>query len=233
MAVDNQRVDAELMQTRGDRQAALAAADHNDCRIVVGVGARSGETVAPVLRAEVAYAVVRLRRAAAECLLVSLEFFQRRDDRPCAQPRRSIGNKPDNAGAGTEGGFEFEQGLDGFRSGARQPARRCSLCRKMKMSRLRARECFAQHCLDCRPAGQSLDGPGEGQHVAPETVGQKQFGGRRCVLRLQCRVEALQPALRIRRRRCLFSFSDVHHCLCVRRASQPSCPRLSRASTSS
>ena len=79
------------------------------------------------------------------------------------------------------------------------------------MSRLGARECFAQHGLDGRPAGQSLDGPGEGQHVAPEAIGQKQFGGRASIVRLQRRFEAFQPALRIRRGCRLFSFSDVHH----------------------
>ena len=77
VTVDDQRIDAELLQPRGDRKPGLSAADDNDSRVVIGVGACLGKAVAPVLGAEVADAVVRLRGALLQGLFVASEFFQR------------------------------------------------------------------------------------------------------------------------------------------------------------
>ena len=42
VAVDNQRIDTELMQARGDRQPGLSSADNNDGWVVICVAARFG-----------------------------------------------------------------------------------------------------------------------------------------------------------------------------------------------
>ena len=54
VAVDDQRVDAEMVEPRRGRQAGLAAAHDQHGRVVVGVGARLAALVEPVLAAEVA-----------------------------------------------------------------------------------------------------------------------------------------------------------------------------------
>ena len=74
MPVDDQRVDAELMQPRGDPKSGLPAADDDDCGIVIGIGARPGAAVAPVLGAEVARRVGL--GAAPEFLFVASQFVQ-------------------------------------------------------------------------------------------------------------------------------------------------------------
>ena len=83
MAVDNQRVDAELMQARGNRKPGLTAANNEHRGVAIVIGARLAQPVGPVLGAEIARAVGF--GPDAECLFVSSEVFQRRDDRPGAQ----------------------------------------------------------------------------------------------------------------------------------------------------
>jgi hypothetical protein len=53
VAVDDQRIDAERMQPRRDRQPGLAAAHDEHRRITVGEGALLGEAVKPVLGPDV------------------------------------------------------------------------------------------------------------------------------------------------------------------------------------
>ena len=146
MAVDDQRVDAELMQARGNRKPGLSAADHDHRRVMVGIRARLGKAIAPVRSAEVADAVAGLGRTVFQFLLVTPELFKRGDDCPRAQPRRHlrIGDKTDHAGTGAERGFELEQGLDGFGSGARHPARGRPMRGQMKILRVGARKRLAQ-----------------------------------------------------------------------------------------
>ena len=54
VAVDDQRIDAELLQPRGDAQPGLPASDDQHGGIAVGISALSRATVGPVLGAEVA-----------------------------------------------------------------------------------------------------------------------------------------------------------------------------------
>src|SRR5215467_6052678 len=230
MPVDNQSVDAELMQACGDRKASLSAANNDHGGIVVGVAACLGEAIAPVLGAEIAYAVSGLRCSVFQFFFVSLKFFKCCDDRPCAQPRRSIGNETNDACAGPEGGLEFEQAFDVVYSRAGDPARWRSACREMKTFRFCARKRLAHHRFDRWPAGHGLDSPCERQHIAPEALGQKQLRGGRRILRMQCRFEVLQPALRVRCCCCLLSFGDGHPQALVRstHSDYSSWPGLSR-----
>src|SRR5215467_8195660 len=139
--IDDQRIDAELMQARGNRKPGLAAADNKHRGIAIVISARLAQAVGPVLGAEIARAVGL--RPDSECLFVSSEFFERRDDRPGAQAG-GIWSETDNAGTAAEGGFECEQRFDRFGAGAGDPARRRSLRRDMKISWGGARECLAQ-----------------------------------------------------------------------------------------
>ena len=230
VAVDDQRVDAELMQARGNRKSGLAAADNEHRGLAIVIGARLAQPVGPVLGAEIARAVGL--GPDAECLFVSSEFFQCRDDRPGAQAG-GIGRETDNAGAGSERSLECKQRFDGFGAGARDPARWRPLRGDVEVSRRGARECFAQRRGDGRAATHCLYRPRESQHVAPEAVGMEQVCSRVGVICLQRGFEARKPMLRVRRRVCLLSFGDVHHWLRVGWAFRSRHAGLSRASTSS
>src|SRR5260221_3020318 len=107
MSVDDERIDAKLMQARGDRKPGLSAANDNDRRIVIGISARLGEAVTPVFGAEITRAVAS--RMFLECFFVAFELLQRRDDRPGAQPRRRlrIVNEAHDTAAAADGCFEF------------------------------------------------------------------------------------------------------------------------------
>ncbi|MGB9063126.1 MAG: hypothetical protein WCC80_07005 [Pseudolabrys sp.] len=82
MPVDDQRIDAMLMQARGNRKSGLAAPDNDHRGIAVVIGARLAQPVAPVFGAEIARAV--WLGPDSERFFVSSEFFQRRDDCPGA-----------------------------------------------------------------------------------------------------------------------------------------------------
>ena len=169
MPVDDQRVDAELLQPRRDREAGLAAADHDDRGIAIGKSALAGAPVGPIFGAEVAR---RVRFAAPlELLFVAAQFVQIRVQRPGPQAPLAVGNKTNDAVTRTGRGLEFEDRLDRFGAGAVDPARRRPRGRDMEIRRLRARERGSQRRLDSRPAGHGLDCPGEGQQVAPQAVG--------------------------------------------------------------
>ena len=195
-------------------------ADNDHRRIAIDIGARFAQPVAPVLGAEIARTVGLGPHF--ERFLVSLELFQRGDDGPGAQAGVGIGREAHDAGAAAQRGFEFEQGFDRFDAGTADPARRRSLRGNMKVSWRGARERFAQCRSDCGAARHRLDGPGEGQHVAPETVGMEAVGDSIGIARLQCSFEAREPSLRVRRRVRLLSLRDVHH------SWRPPSPRLVR-----
>ena len=174
MPVDDQRVDAELMQPRGDRQSGLAAADHEHRRIAVGIGALAGETVEPVVGAEIARCdcPVRARRLNAS-----------------SWPRSSCRVRVQRPGAQARA----------LRVGHQAHARRCrgrTRCRIRTIASMHSvparvtqrggvrlggiwkftgfvRASVSRSIARSRPAGHGLDGPGEGQHVAPEPVGQE------------------------------------------------------------
>ena len=117
--------------------------------------------------------------------------MQVRVEGPGAQLRRRlrIRHQPHDAVGRAECGFEVEQHLDCFGAGAGHPARRRALRRNMKLFWLCACQRLLQHCRNSLPAGHGLDRPGEGQHVAPETVRQEKVRGRFGVFRLQCRAK--------------------------------------------
>ena len=207
--VDDQRIDAELLQPRRDREAGLAAADHEHSGVAIGKRALAGEPVGPIFGAEIAR---RVRfRAPLEFFFVAPEFVQIRVQRPGAQPPLAVGHQADDAVARAECGLEFEDRLDRFGAGAADPARRRPPGRDMEIRRLRARERGSQRRLDRRPAGHGLDRPGEGQQVAPQAVGQEQGGGGNGILRAQRRFESREPAFGVgQRRKATAILDDIH-----------------------
>ena len=118
MAVDDQRVDAELRKPRGDGEAGMAAAHHQHGRIAVGIGALLREPVEPVVGAEVA---CRIGLAAPlELFFVAAQFLQVRIHGPGGEARRVllVADKTHNAAARPERGVEAEQAFDRFLAGA-------------------------------------------------------------------------------------------------------------------
>src|SRR5262245_63382104 len=133
VTVDDQRVDAELMQPRGTGKSCLSAADNNASRIAIGVGAPLGQAIAPVLGAEVAG---RVRfYAAPEFLFMTSKLMQICVQRPGPQPALRVRRKPQHAVGGAEYCFELEQRLDRFGARARYPARRRPARRNVKIFR--------------------------------------------------------------------------------------------------
>ena len=88
-----------------------------------------------------------------------------------------VGDESQHAVGRSAHSFELEQCLDSFGARAHHPAGRRSTRRNVEISRLSARDALPQHPSDRRPSSHRLDSPGEGEHIAPESVGQKQLGG--------------------------------------------------------
>ena len=82
LAVDDQRVDAELRQARGDRKPGLPAADDEHGRVAVGVCGGGFPQVEPVGPAKIARVGFAWRPRSADLLLEPLELVERREQRP-------------------------------------------------------------------------------------------------------------------------------------------------------
>src|SRR4029434_6106465 len=81
-AIDDQRVDIQLLQPRGDREAGLAAADPEHGGSAVGIAGRGLAQIEPVGAAKIARIGVAARPIDAELLLEALEFAKLRQERP-------------------------------------------------------------------------------------------------------------------------------------------------------
>ena len=86
LAVDDQRVDLQLLQPRGDAQPGLAAADHQHGRVAVGIFGRRLAQIEPVRPAEIARIGLAARPRDAELLLEAFQLLQRGQQRPGFQP---------------------------------------------------------------------------------------------------------------------------------------------------
>src|SRR5262249_46540898 len=112
VSVDDQRIDAELLQGPTNGEPGPSAPDNGDGRIAIGEGARFGQPVAPVLGAKVSRRVGL--RPAPEFFLVASELVQIRVQRPGAQAAVRVGDETQDAIGGAKSGFELEQGFNGF-----------------------------------------------------------------------------------------------------------------------
>ena len=197
LAVDDQGVDLQLLEARGDAQPGLAAADHQHRRIAVGIFGLGLAQVEPVRAAKIARIGVAARPRDAELFLKTLQFFQRRQQRPGFQPAAVAGirGQPHNAVAAALPGFELEDRLDRAGAGARHLARRRAIGIDRKPAGRGADGVSLQLLQDRVRAVDGLDVPAQRQHVAPIAVGMKQRF-QRAVVRLRERVlELRQPVV--------------------------------------
>ena len=196
LAVDDQRVHAQLAQPRGDRQAGLAGAHDQHGRIVIGIAARALALVLPVLGAEVAVVVIlALRAAGVAGLFMPAQRLQagEQDPGPHAARAARIGHQPRHPGAGARGGLEIEHQLDHVTPGPVRPARRRACRRDPEGPRADTLDCPAKQCLDGRPAAGGFDPPGCAQQVAPMPVRQQAGRGGGRIPATQRRFEGAQP----------------------------------------
>jgi hypothetical protein len=127
-AIDDQRVDLELREPRGDREPGLAAADHEHGRIAVRILRRGSPQVEPVRSAEVARVRLALGARPPDHFLDSVQLVERGEQRPrsrCVAVR--FRKQADDAAAATLHGLEAEDRFDRFCAGARHFARLGSL----------------------------------------------------------------------------------------------------------
>ena len=177
LAIDDQRIDVQLFQPRGDGKAGLAAADHEDGRVAVGIGGRCVAQVEPVGAAKIARIGVAARAIDAELFLKTLEFAKLGQQCPGFQPVAivRIGDQADDAAAAPDIGLELEDGLDCVGAGAHHLARRGAVRVDCKAAGHRAAGQRRQRFQDRVGAIERLDVPAQRQHVAPIAVGVEQL----------------------------------------------------------
>ncbi len=173
LAVDDQRVDLELLQPRGDRKPGLSAADHQHIGVAVGIFGGGLAQVEPVGPAEVARIGLAAWPRMALLLLETLQLFQCRQQRPGLQPVAiaGIGDQPHDTVAATGRRLEFEDRLDRLSAGAHHSAGRGALGIDAEVMRRAAAGMRGQFLEDREGAVDGLDVPAQRQHVAPVAVG--------------------------------------------------------------
>ena len=125
-AVDDQRIDVQLLQPRGDREPGLPAADDENSRIVFGIAGGVFAQVEPVGAAKIPRIGAATRACDAELLLKSLEFAELGQQRPRLELVAvvSIRDQPDDTAAASDPGLELEDRLDRVGAGPHHLARR-------------------------------------------------------------------------------------------------------------
>ena len=115
-AIDDQRVDVELAEPGRDRKARLAAADHEDGGVAVGVGLALAALIEPVVAAEIARVGLARWPALADVLLETFQLLERGEEHPgpdrIAASPRVVRNQPNDAVAAAKHRLELEDGLD-------------------------------------------------------------------------------------------------------------------------
>ena len=127
------------------------------------------------------------------------------------KPALPVGHETQRAVTRTDSGVEVEQRLDTVGARAIDPARRRALRRDVEIRRLGARQRLAQYGLDRRPARRRADGPGEGEHIAPQPVGEKPAGYSAGIAGLQRRLEGGEPVFGLGLRRQAWAILDNGH----------------------
>ena len=97
LAIDDQRIDIQLLQPCRDRQPGLAAADHQHVGIAVGIVGRGLAQIEPVGAAKIARIGAATRPLGADLLLEALEFVKFGQQRPGLEPV-AVGRHPGSAG---------------------------------------------------------------------------------------------------------------------------------------
>jgi hypothetical protein len=173
-AVDDQRVDPELVEAGGDRQPRLSAADDQHRGITIDVLGGLPAQVEPVGSAEVARIGLAARPVGADMLFMPVQSLERRQQGPCPQTAPGTWREPHHAAAAPVGGLEREDRLDRLDAGADHAAWRRALRIDRETRRLRARHAIAEAFDHGLSATDGFDLPGERKHIAPMAVGVEQ-----------------------------------------------------------
>ncbi len=196
LAIDDQRVDLQLRQARGDRQPRLATADHEHRGITIGIRACGVALVEPVGAVEIARVRLATRPGLAELFLMATQRFERGEEHPgfertaCA----GIGRQAQHAVAGTDRGVEGEDGLDcrDAHSADLPRCRPCGIDAESSCTRLTLP--MAQGVHEHVGTADRAVVPGEREQVAPVAVVMEQRAQWRGVGRIERCLERAQPA---------------------------------------
>ena len=167
ITVDDQGIDPEMAEPRGNRQSGLTTAHHNHCRVAIRVGQRLGAQIGPVGTSKIAGVPGTLRALATRLLRVPVDLVEGGHQRPGTRPlgRRL---KAQHTGAVTRRAVKAEKRLHASTPCTRHFGRRCAVGGKRQIG----------HALQRRPQGvhsrglttECLELPGERQQIAPMTV---------------------------------------------------------------
>src|SRR2546423_15053082 len=85
-AVDNQRIDLQLLETCRDRKSGLSAADHQRDRIAVGIFGRGLALIETIGAAQIPRIGLAPGSRYSLLLLITFQFVERREQRPGFEP---------------------------------------------------------------------------------------------------------------------------------------------------
>src|SRR5438270_5964040 len=167
-AIDNQRIDAERLEARADRQAGLAATDNEHLRVAIGIGARRAAPVEPVGAREIARIRLAGRTSLTDALFMAAQLLERRQQRPGARRITVVlASEAQDPAAAAERGIEAKNGLDARGTGPRSAPRRGTIRVGAKGARTRLGR-FAFKALGYRlRAAEGAQPPAESEDVAP------------------------------------------------------------------
>src|SRR5258705_9071933 len=99
LAIDNQRVNLQLLETCRDRKSGLSATDHQRDRIAVGIFGRGLAQVEPGGAAKIPRIGLALRPRSSLLLLKTFQFVERCEQRPGLEPVAiaDVGYQPQNS----------------------------------------------------------------------------------------------------------------------------------------
>jgi hypothetical protein len=198
--VDDESVDFQLREPRGDRKPGLSPADDEHGRIAAGIFGGGFAQVEPVGPAKVARIDLALRPRSSEPLLVSLQFFERRQQRPRFERVAVIGvrREPQDAGTAALRRFKAEDCFERIGAGASHVAGRRPARLEFEASWTVAGGMGWKLAQDRIGTVDGLDLPRQGEHTASMTVGMKQRLEARAARCRERRFEPRQPTLRNR-----------------------------------
>ena len=175
-AVDDEGVDAEAGEAGSDAEAGLAAADDDDGGVVVSVGASAVALVEPVLGAEVAGEFDAFGLVAAVDFRMAAQGLQRGGEAPAAGGAGGVGDEAGDSIDAARVGIEGEEGFDDRGAGAGDMAGRGAVGGEAEVGGSDLGGGVQEGGGEGGRAGGGLDGPGEGQEVAPMGVGEEGGG---------------------------------------------------------
>ena len=174
--VHDERVDIQLRKAGGDRKPGLPAPDDEHGRVALRVFGGGFAQVEPVRSAKIARVGLGLWPRSSEAFLVSVEFFERCQQRPCFESIAvvGIGREPQDAGAAALCRFKVEDRLDRIGAGAAHVAGRRPVRVEFEASWTGARGVRWKLAQDRIRPVDGLDLPRQGEHIAPMAASVKE-----------------------------------------------------------